>query len=250
MLSKNQLKRIRSLHRKKIRQQEGVFLAEGVKIAQELLQQQQVKVKAVFAVEKWMAANRHLCDSLEGELHQITPAELKQISTLETTNQVLLVVETPVFTLDNNIVQNGFSLYLDDIQDPGNLGTILRIADWFGIAYVFCGKGCVEVYNSKVIQASMGAFLRVKTLTTSLLDLKSELPNVSFYGALMEGENVFNIDINHPAILVIGNEGRGISSEHQQLLTHQITIPKGKNGGAESLNAGVATGILCSVFCK
>ncbi|MFK7935043.1 MAG: TrmH family RNA methyltransferase [Saprospiraceae bacterium] len=249
-LSKNKLKQLRALQRKKIRQQEGLFLAEGVKIAEELLQQTQVPIREVFATENWLTSNANLVNDFHGNVHAVTQAELKQISTLETANQVLLIAETPQFKLNKTAVENGLSLYLDDLQDPGNLGTILRIADWFGITQVFLSKGCVEVYNSKVIQASMGAFLRVKTLEINLLDLKNQFSDLPIYGALMNGENIFQMDLSPNGILVIGNEGRGISDVTQQLLTHKITIPKGQNGGAESLNAGVATGILCAQFFR
>lgn len=249
-LSNNKIKQVRALQRKKIRRQEGLFLAEGTKIAQELLKQQQVLVREIFALDQWLLRNEHLLSATSASIHPVDAVTLKQISTLDTPNQVVLLAQQPQYTFDAVATQQQFSLYLDDLQDPGNMGTILRIADWFGIPYVFLGKGCVEIYNAKVVQSSMGAFLRVQTIEMPLQDLRTHCPELHIYGAMMEGEDILRADLPDAAVLVIGNEGRGISASVQSLLTHQITIPKGKNGGAESLNAAVATGILCSQFMR
>lgn len=247
-ISKNNIKRLKSLQRKKIREQEGVFIAEGVKIVDEILQQASAQIREIYALPEWI--NTHRQQLLKGNfsVDEISLTELKSISSLQTPNQVLVVAQNIDNQVDEELVGRHLSLYLDEIQDPGNLGTILRIADWFGIPYVFCSKGCVDVYNYKVIQSSMGAFLRVKTPQITLSELKSKHIDLPIYGAVMQGENLYKMPLSPKGILVIGNEGRGISKELQELLTHKITIPRGVNGGAESLNAGVATGILCSVF--
>lgn len=236
------------MQRKKIRQQEGVFIAEGVKIVNEIIEQAPTKIREIYALPEWINTHQKQVQQSDVSIEEITPATLKNISSLQTPNQVLAVVESLDNQIDEVLIGKHLSLYLDEIQDPGNLGTILRIADWFGIPYVFCSKGCVEVYNYKVIQSSMGAFLRVKTPQITLADLKLKYPDIPIYGAVMQGENIYQMPLTNKGILVIGNEGRGISKELQAILTHKVTIPRGANGGAESLNAGVATGILCSVF--
>ena len=143
----------------------------------------------------------------------------------------------------------GWGLFLDGIQDPGNLGTILRIADWFGISRVFSSPDCVDPFNPKVVQATMGAFLRVSCIETTIDRLYQEYPGIPIYGEVMDGENVFHTSLKGAnGIIVIGNEGSGISPEAERLLSHRISIPPAAHSGAESLNAAVATGILCAVF--
>ena len=175
-------------------------------------------------------------------------AELEKISTLQTPNQVLAIVKMPAEFDWNNNFSTDLALYLDGIQDPGNLGTILRIADWFGILQVFLSPDCVELYNPKVIQATMGSFLRIKTAIVELPALKAGIPGLKTYGALLSGENVFSVQVQHPALLIIGNEGKGIREEYIPLIDRAISIPRHVDGGAESLNAGVATGIICGVM--
>ena len=155
----------------------------------------------------------------------------------------------PETTTGSKPTEESLSLYLDGIQDPGNMGTILRIADWFGVDCVFSSPDCVDPYNPKVIQATMGAFLRVSCIETTIERLHEEHPGLPIYGAVMDGENVFHANLkSKEGIIVIGNEGRGISSEAESLLSQRISIPPAAHSGAESLNAAVATGILCAVF--
>lgn len=247
-LSINQLKYLKSLHLRKFRQKYHNFIVEGTKIAEEVLSGQTLGVEGIFAVPEWVETNSALWKDRENILTVISAEELKKVSLLSSPNQVLLVVKEPSVTFDKIHVSQNLSLYLEDLRDPGNFGTILRIADWFGIPWVFCSPESVEIYNPKVIQASMGAFLRIKCLSMEFSELCRELPEVPVYGTVLDGAPVFHADLSGRAIIVIGNESRGISDNLQPFLSHRISIPRGSAGGAESLNAAVATGIICSVF--
>ena len=143
---------------------------------------------------------------------------------------------------------NVFSFYLDGIQDPGNMGTIMRIADWFSIPYIFCSETSVDIWNPKVVQSSMGAFLRVKAFEVNFQDIKTHFPNLPIFATILRGDNIFKMDAPSKGIIVIGNEGSGISDTILNQTDFKISIPGG--GGAESLNAGVATGIVCAVLCN
>ena len=249
-LSKSQVKHLQSLKLKKFRQRYKSFIVEGDKIAKELINYEFINLLNIYAVSDWIDANQEILTPFTNILHQITERDLKKISNLKTPNKVLMEVEIPYFDLKNIHLHQQMSLFLDEIQDPGNMGTILRIADWFGIPFVFLAPNCVDIYNSKVIQASMGAFLRIKTLEISLSDLKNTYPDIPILGAVINGENIYQITTPSSSILVIGNEGKGISKTNLSLLDQKVSIPKGENGGAESLNASVATGILCSILSK
>ncbi len=236
MLNKNELKYIQSLCQKKQRQAEGLFIAEGTKIVEEL-DASKFTVHKYFALASW-------ADKYAGnvQLVRVTEEELRKISQLQTPNQVLALVEQKVPGYPPDLVK-GLSLVLDGIQDPGNLGTIIRIADWFGIHQVIVSPDTVELFNPKVIQSTMGSFLRVEIWCESLLPIleKVELP---VYGALLEGESIHSVQPIQNGILVIGNESKGIRAELFPHITHPITIPR--LGGAESLNAAVAAGIIVS----
>ena len=177
---------------------------------------------------------------------KLTKPELKQISQLSQPNKVLTVAEMPSF--NSGQMTTGWAFYLDAIQDPGNLGSIFRIADWFGIKDIILGPGTVDPYNTKVIQATMGAFLRVRFHQTSLSEIKTKLPDWPIYAADMNGTNIFETNFGKNGILVIGNEGNGVSEESRALSDAIISIPAADTGGAESLNAAVATGICVAVI--
>ena len=236
-LSKNDVKFIQSLCHKKHRQTEGLFIAEGVKLVEEIIKSQ-FKVKKIYATDKWAAGKEHLSSVLS----VISVDDLARISTLQTPNQVLALVEQPA-EYTALPFENKLSLVLDGIQDPGNFGTIIRIADWFGIEQVVCSHSTVELYNPKVIQSTMGSFIRVPVSYANLPEVLKHVA-VPVYGALLSGENIYKITKPAEGILVIGNEGKGIGAELLSLITHPVTIPR--IGGAESLNAAVATGILVS----
>jgi RNA methyltransferase, TrmH family len=236
MISKNEAKYIQSLFHKKTREAEGVFVVEGPKLLEEVLASGYVTRK-VYATGEWV---QPVAKSID--LVNVSEDELQRISGLQTAHEVLAVVEqkkndtVPVF-------KGKLSIALDNIQDPGNLGTIIRIADWFGVKQVIASNGTVELYNPKVIQSTMGSFVRVEMWYD---DIAETLKNagVPVYGALLNGRNVLEMKKINEGVLVIGNESKGLSDEVKRLITEPITIPR--FGGAESLNAAVATGIILS----
>ena len=233
MLGKNEAKYIQSLYYKKNRDAQGLFIAEGEKTAAEIISSDW-KIKKIYAVKEWIDNNQNLANTQVVAAH-----ELARLSKLSNANKVLLVVEKknelPVETT------NGITLVLDGIQDPGNMGTIIRTADWFGIKNIIASDDCADVYNHKVIQSSMGSFLRVTVFYTTLVTYlqQNQLP---VYAAVLNGENIFTTTIVNDALIVIGSEGAGISKEIMPYLTHKITIPG--RGKAESLNAAVAAGVI------
>ena len=236
-LSKNEVKFIQSLCHKKHRQTEGLFIAEGVKLVEEIIQSH-FKLKKIYATSKWAATNTHLGDVLS----IVSEDDLQRISTLQTPHQVIALVEQPIAQAVLPFAQKQ-SLVLDGIQDPGNFGTIIRIADWFGIHQIICSHTTVELFNPKVIQSTMGSFMRVPVCYEDLPSLLEKV-QVPVYGALLQGESIYTIAQPSEYILVIGSEGKGIGAELLPLITNPVTIPR--IGGAESLNAAVATGILLS----
>jgi TrmH family RNA methyltransferase len=240
VISNAQIKLINSLTQKKYRKANKLFVAEGVKIINELLFST-LKIHTILGLPEWTEKNQQLIKSEKNfKTIDITEKELKKISKLSTPNQVLAVVEIPENKFPENIC--GLSIYLDEIKDPGNLGTIIRTADWFGINHIFCSPDCADAYNPKVVQASMGSIFRVKVYYSDLNDIKNKFPEVALIGATLGGVNISDFKIPEKKVLVIGNESKGIRPEYLELLDHKIAIPK--SGNAESLNASVAMGIL------
>jgi RNA methyltransferase, TrmH family len=246
MLSQNKIKYLTALQLKKNRAEQQCFVAEGDKICTEIIREQKIEVQNIFATDAWLAKNEVFLKPFSKQIESVTEAELKKVSTLSTPNQALIVARKPIFQINKTLISQSLVLYLDGIQDPGNMGTILRNADWFGIPYVFCSDTCVDIYNPKVIQASMGAFLRVQSQEIELAELLKDIPTIPVYGALLEGENIFKTTLQPNAIIVIGSEGKGIAPHNLTWITDKIKIPS--QGAAESLNAAVATGIICSLF--
>ncbi|MGK2861467.1 MAG: TrmH family RNA methyltransferase [Chitinophagaceae bacterium] len=241
MLSKSQAKYIQSLGHKKFRDEEGVFIAEGPKIIEELLASDDINIMQIYALNEWIINKRSDCNGTE--IIKIDETDLAKISQLSTPNKVLAIVkktETPLFLKTNGTI----SLVLDTIQDPGNLGTIIRIADWFGIGQVICSRECADMYNPKVVQSTMGSIARVKMLYTDLATWLEEQKDVYIYAAALEGQNVTAMKKISEGLIVIGNESKGISSGIFEKVDVRITIPR--NGKAESLNAAVAAGIILS----
>lgn len=241
MLSKNTINFIRSLKDKKTRQQEMLFTAEGTKSVLELCHASKISVKGVFATKDWL--EEHAFEiSRNIELTEVSNKELDQISSLKTHQNVLMLAKIPSSNIDNTNFDDGLNLVIDTVQDPGNLGTIIRIADWYGIKNIVCSLACADAYNSKTIQASMASIARVNVLYTDLNDFlsKHQLP---VYGAVMDGQNLKEVKLQKSAFLLIGNEGKGISPELKKYISHAITIAK--VGEAESLNAAIATAIIC-----
>jgi RNA methyltransferase, TrmH family len=248
MLSHNQLKHLRSLSVKKYREEHGQFLVEGDKMVLELLGQSQINIHAIFAVESWIEKNTRFLRQVSDKIFPVTEPELAKISALTTPNQVLAVANRPSIPCDFQLAKSNLCFYLDGIQDPGNMGSILRVADWFGLPAVYCSPDCVDVYSPKVVQSSMGAIFRVQSWELELSEFLEKSPKISIAGAVLDGKNVFESDLPAQGLLVIGNEGRGISSQTEKLLTIRISIPRHPSGGAESLNAAVAAGILAAAF--
>lgn len=245
MLSNSRLKYIKSLSIKKFRLKHNSFICEGDKIVKEILENQSFDLELLCALPEWIDLHQPLLNLPADQLVQLSERELKKASNLKTPNQVVAVVKMPHFKMEA-AVASSLCLFLDDIRDPGNMGTILRIADWFGLPYVFASPKSVDFYNPKVIQSSMGAFLRVKTIQCDLSDILHPFPDKKVYGADMQGHNLFTHALDKTGLIVIGNEGKGISDANSTKIQEWISIPSG--GGAESLNAAVATGIICACF--
>lgn len=242
MLKKSKIKYIQSLSQKKLREEEGLFIAEGPKIVEEILHAPNVETVEIFATGEWIRQNRHWTERLAQKVFEITEDELIRISALQTPNQVLGLFRHPVFPPVET--GNRVSLMLDGIQDPGNLGTIVRCADWFGVQQVICSTDCVDVFNSKVVQSTMGSICRVQVIYRDLIKFIRDQPSLDVYAATLNGGDVSRLSPIEQGIILIGNESRGIRAELLETVNHQITIPR--KGNAESLNAAVATGIILS----
>ncbi len=253
MLSKSQIRFIFKLQKKKFRDAHKLFVAEGSKLVMDLLNEG-LQAKFLIFSEDWKKQHQtrnlnHVETEIETDLNQI-----KKISTLKTPTQVLAVFRQPDICLNKKNISNSLSVVLDDIQDPGNLGSIIRTADWFGIEHVFCSVNTADFYNPKVIQASMGSIARVKIVYTPLNLLLKEYqsPNFPFYGTFPKGENLFEAKLSKKGFIIMGNEGKGISSSLRCMLTHRVSIPcfPANKKTSESLNVSVATAIICAEFRK
>lgn len=236
-LSKKQFKLVTSLQQKKYRTNSNLFIAEGTKVVNELL-------NSNFELEQLFCVENLVYDKIKN-VTIVSEVVLKKISTLKTPNNVLGLFKIP---LENPIKNEGLIVALDEINDPGNLGAIIRLCDWFGVDQLICSTNTVDCYNSKVVQASMGSLARVSIVYT---DLAKYLQDMSLpkYASLMDGENVYKNRLPKNAILVMGNEANGISDSILKLLTNAISIPRfGKLQQTESLNVATATAILLSEF--
>ena len=224
------------------------FIVEGEKMALELLTFSNIEIESIVCTADWSETHKKILQPFESKLLLAKPKEMEQITALKTATEVFIVIKQLTWVASKESIQNGLSLYLDNIQNPGNFGTIIRIADWFGMSTVFCSKESADLYNPKVVQSTMGAFLRVKVIKKDFDELIAEYPQLPVYGTVLEGENVFRTALGDKGLIVIGSEGKGISTAIRPLITHPITIPPHPESGAESLNAAVATGIVCAVF--
>ena len=244
MISKTHTKYIQSLLHKKFRDELNLFIAEGPKVVMDLLASRKFVCREVFAEQEWLNAHPELSKIYSStQFESVKDFELLKISGLSTPNLVLAVFVQRKLVNELNPAGK-ISLALDTIQDPGNLGTIIRIADWFGIEHIICSTGCADMYNPKVVQSTMGSLARVKIMYTDLKDWLAGHQQMKIYGADLTGTNVKTLTAIKEAIIVIGNESRGISYEVMACVNEKITIPKA--GGAESLNAAVAAGIILS----
>lgn len=243
MLSNAQSKYIRSLTQQKYRKQYNVFLAEGDKISIEWLKAD-APVKMVVATQDWADANATLiARHAEAELCIVSQTELEKVSALQAAHKALLVVPMP--EVSTTLPSKGWCIALDNLQDPGNMGTIIRIADWFGVSHVIASPNSVDYYNPKVIQAAMGGHLRVK-LHSADLEQYIKDTELSVFAAALDGNNVFELPKMQEGIILIGNESKGLSAELLNSADHKITIPR--LGGAESLNAAVSAGIITALL--
>lgn len=243
MLSNAQSKYIRSLTQQKYRKQNNVFLAEGDKIAKEWLMSPQ-GVQMIVSTQDWADAHaKEIAAHPEAELCIVSEQELEKVSALQTAHKALLVVHTPEKTAP--LPSSGWNIAVYQLQDPGNMGTIIRIADWFGINNVIASPDSVDFYNPKVVQAAMGGHLRVNLITTELIPFvqQTSLPT---FAATLGGNNIYEVEKSNEGIILIGNESKGLPQELINLSIHKITIPR--LGGAESLNAGVSAGIITALL--
>ena len=244
MISKNQVKFIRQLEQKKFRRREGLFVAEGTKVVGDLLVH--YRPQALFATEEWLADNPSSVIRQPSAVTEVSAAELQRISFLQHPQQVLALFSIP----SPAPVNSQLAIALDGIQDPGNLGTIIRIADWFGIRDILCSDDTVDAWNPKVVQATMGSIARVNINYLNLPDYIDTLPaDFPVYGTLLDGENIYTQPLTPHGLIVMGNEGNGISPKIRRRVNRRLLIPSYRTDDtAESLNVAIATAITCSEF--
>lgn len=249
MLSSSKIKWLKSLSQKKVRRQEGLFIAEGEKIVSELLDSPW-EVLNVFALEGW---EHPLIKDKSIPYQTISEKELERISSLTTPNKVLAVVKIPPYHAGDINLNDNITLLLEDIQDPGNLGTIIRTAEWFGITNIVCSPQSADVYNHKVIQATMGSFIRTRIYYAPIEEFLLNIPqSLPVMGAMLDGENIFKKALTGEGILIIGNESKGISKAIQRFITQKLYIPRANEKSVlpESLNASVATAIILAQIVR
>ncbi len=259
LLSKSKKKLIRSLALKKTRHAERLFLAEGDKMVRDLIvhnsgrAKTKYRIESVIATDEWIVVN-------EGRLGQdynifrCTQVELQELSLHQTPNQVMAIVHQHIPELEISQVKTKLSIGLEYLQDPGNLGTIIRLADWFGIRNILCSENCVDLYNPKTVQATMGSFLRVNVyytdLASNICSLREE-KNYMVYGTGQNGNNLFHTPLFLPGIILFGNEANGLSPDMMQLADRILTIPyHDRTSHPDSLNVATAAAILCAEFRK
>lgn len=242
MITKAEIQLVRSLAEKRGRDQEGLFVAEGEKLIREC-QNSKLRIRRIYAPEGLFTGP---------EVVAVSPKELERLSLLKSANNSVAVVEIPRHKLRIEELKGRLSIALDEVQNPGNLGTIIRLADWFGISDILCSPNSADCFNPKVVQATMGAILRVRIhyvelATTLHRARKLEIP---IYGTFLEGENIYHSELTKEGIILMGNEGRGVSPACAAETTHRLFIPPypADRSGSESLNVAMATGIICSEF--
>ena len=248
MISKNKVKYVRSLEMKKFRKADAVFVAEGYKLVGDLLDV--FECTYLVATAEWLLAHDvwvHKLNNRGVEVDEVTEEELKRVSFQETPQQVLAVFKQPVYEVDVNVVaKKDLCLVLDDVQNPGNLGTIVRLADWFGIEHIFCSKGCADIYNPKTIRSTMGSIYRMKVaIADDLTEVVSKMraDGIRVYAAHLKGKkSYYEQDYRKGTCFMIGNEANGLTDTLADMATDYILIPM--SGQVESLNAGVASALL------
>lgn len=249
MISKSQISYIKSLHQKKFRKEHQQFIVEGDKLCDEFLQSD-AHVQTVYLLEHKREKYELLLSKLSKkiEIEVLKMDEMDKLSNMSTSPDVLCIVNTPeepsLTAINEKLLEDNLILVLDGVKDPGNMGTIIRIADWFGIKHIVCSEDCVELFNPKVVQSTMGSILRTAVNYADLRTFLTSFSGISIYGALLEGENIYSMKGKMHGVLLMGSESHGISNELLPLINKPITIPA--FGNAESLNVAIATGILCS----
>ncbi len=250
MLSKNQIKDITALHHKKYRREENLFIAEGEKVVSDLLKSGW-RVLAVYGTQEFFQRlSGNIMIPKATEIILITNEELNKISSLTSPQSVLAVAEMPTDINEINF-DNGLKLVLDDISDPGNLGTLIRIADWFGIDEIICSENSVDCFNPKVVQSAMGSLFRIKFNYKNLQEVfRKNLSDkkLPVYGTVLDGKNIYEEDLSSDGFILIGNESIGIGNDQMKYITKALTIPSFGETKIDSLNAAVATGIVCAEF--
>lgn len=242
-MTKAEIQFIRSLADKRTRDTEHLFVAEGIKLVDEIINSQ-LRIRNIYTTRDDVAGK---------DVVRIEKREMERISQLSTASDILAVVEQPRYSLKLNDLRSKLTLALDGVQNPGNMGTIVRLADWFGVENIICSRECADLYNPKVVQATMGALLRVKVhyidnLSALLSEARTE--GLAIYGTLLDGNNIYHEKLTSEGIIVMGNEGRGLSDECRNTLTHKLFIPPYPADAptSESLNVAMATGIILSEF--
>jgi TrmH family RNA methyltransferase len=245
MLSKSQIGFIKSLHQKKYRKENGIFIIEGIKSLTEFISSN-YQIQSIFYLPQYQTLLPDLPSNIK--LFEVNNAELEKISTLQAPQGVLALLTIPENTeIAPESLKDCFSLALDGLQDPGNLGTIIRTADWFGIKNIICAEHTVEVYNPKTVQATMGSLARVNICYTNLPEYikRVEIPT---YAAMLDGRSLYQVEWQEEGLIVLGNEGKGISTEVAELVSQAITIPR--VGAAESLNVSISAAIICAEISR
>lgn len=245
MLSKNKIKYIHSLELKKNRKETQAFLAEGHKLVGDLLGH--FPCQLIIATSQWLHTHTEI---QADEIIKVSEEELSRASLLKAPQEVLAIFKQPQYPFLPEIARKELCLALDEVQDPGNLGTIVRIADWFGIKHIFCSTGTADIYNPKTVQATMGAIARVELHYCNLPELLDSLTDIPVFGTFLDGENIYTQELSNHGIIVMGNEGKGISPEVSRFINRRLLIPNFPQGceTSESLNVAVATAITCSEF--
>ena len=250
MISKNKQKFVTSLTRKKIRDELGLFVAEGDKLVNDLINSE-IKPHMLICTDEWYKNNDtnniSQCEIVISDIQ-----EIKKITILKSPPPVIGIFKQNTGKLITGKLKNGLNIFLDEIQDPGNLGTIIRLADWFGIKNIICSTGCADIYNPKTIQSTMGAISRVDVFYTDPVSFLSEYKNLNLpvYGTFLDGKNIYTEETTASGLIVMGNEGKGISAEVESFINKRLFIPPFPAGArtSESLNVSVATAIVCAEF--
>ncbi len=255
MLSKSKIKFINSLKIKKFRVESGLFIIEGDKLVSEVLNRRKEVVFQLIATSEWLTEKQHLLHRGIHEITEVSEHEFNKITSFESPTGAMAVLPVPQYSFNEDEVRNQLSIGLDTIQDPGNLGTIIRIADWFGISRIFCSHGCADCFSPKVVQASMGSVLRVPVFyvdLAALLERLSMFNEFIIYGAFIEGTSIYKSQLSNTGMLIFGNESKGIHDSLKNYINSHLSIPSFSQHRhhAESLNVSAAVAVFCSEFMR